>query len=389
MSEPSATTEKTQQTPAPAPEPAITSLFRSAIGPINTDYYLPVFTRFEKAGRASLSWNWAASVYTLNWLVFRNLWGMALPYLGLALVLPLMVLGLGRLVLQWSESVEWGMLLLGLAFVFIAPGVWGNALFYRACRQKMAAALSASATLAEACALLQQQASSRQKFIRILATNAALLCLVVPLSVLLMTRTPTPPSVAGKIPAPTSGTATVQGALTQASEPVSVIASSPTAVADKPLTMVSSAPATEAASAPAPAPVVSTPMVKPSAPTIPIRKQASSSGQAAHKAAPASLAAKPASLAAKPASLVAKPASHSSKSGPFYVNVGLFADTNNVEKALDKVKSANLVASSQPIQTPKGLLTRVRAGPFDSRAQAEEAAKTIKTLSLDAAVVQP
>jgi len=63
-------------------ESVTTVLYRAGIGPINLDYYMPIFARFEAANRVGPGWNWSASLYTLNWMVFRNLWGPALAYLG-------------------------------------------------------------------------------------------------------------------------------------------------------------------------------------------------------------------------------------------------------------------------------------------------------------------
>jgi len=44
------------------------------IGPVNTDYCLPLFTRFEATDQPGSSWNWAANLYTLNCMAFRHLW---------------------------------------------------------------------------------------------------------------------------------------------------------------------------------------------------------------------------------------------------------------------------------------------------------------------------
>ncbi len=60
-----------------ASESATTALYRAALGPVNIGRYLPVFVRFDEEGRAGPSWNWAAALLTLNWLVFRQLWGAA------------------------------------------------------------------------------------------------------------------------------------------------------------------------------------------------------------------------------------------------------------------------------------------------------------------------
>ena len=97
-------------TPQPASESATTALYRAALGPVNVDRYLPVFARFDEEGRAGPSWNWAAALLTLNWLVFRQLWGVALVYVAAVEGLALLVLGLGREWLATPSLAEWGFL---------------------------------------------------------------------------------------------------------------------------------------------------------------------------------------------------------------------------------------------------------------------------------------
>ena len=80
-----------------------------------------------------------------------------------------------------------------------------------------------------------------------------------------------------------------------------------------------------------------------------------------------------------------KPAA--AKTGLFYVNVGLFADAGNAQRAHQKIKGAGLPVVSQPVSGSKGELTRVRAGPFARRDKADQAVKKIKALALDAVVV--
>lgn len=154
-------------------ESAITALYRAAIGPIGRNYYLPVFSRFEDAGKAGLSWNWAAGLVTLNWLVFRQLWGVAIAYAGVLMIVILAVFGIGRMLFQMPQEAE-----IGLAVVFgllgvVLPGFYGNAFFHAHSRKRMANALRTTATLPEACAVLISAASSRQHLIGILIANLA------------------------------------------------------------------------------------------------------------------------------------------------------------------------------------------------------------------------
>jgi cell division septation protein DedD len=70
----------------------------------------------------------------------------------------------------------------------------------------------------------------------------------------------------------------------------------------------------------------------------------------------------------------------------YYINVGLFANDANARYAQAKLIDASVVSYRQALTTPQGKLTRVRAGPFDSKAEAEATAKTIRELGLDAIV---
>ena len=75
-------------------ESATQALYRAAIGPLNSDYYLPIFGGFESTSKLALRWNTAASLYTLNWMLFRRLWTAALVYSSAVLGGILVVLGL-------------------------------------------------------------------------------------------------------------------------------------------------------------------------------------------------------------------------------------------------------------------------------------------------------
>ncbi|MDD2547474.1 MAG: DUF2628 domain-containing protein, partial [Burkholderiaceae bacterium] len=146
-----------------ASESAMTALYRVALGPVRPKHYLPIFARFDATGRTSTGWNWAASLFTLGWLVFRQLWGPALVYVAVAEGLALLVFGVGRPLLQWPQAIEWGVLgafgLLALA----VPGLYGNAVLHTETRKKITRALAATRTVPEACALLESKASDGKR----------------------------------------------------------------------------------------------------------------------------------------------------------------------------------------------------------------------------------
>jgi cell division septation protein DedD len=70
----------------------------------------------------------------------------------------------------------------------------------------------------------------------------------------------------------------------------------------------------------------------------------------------------------------------------YYINVGLFAVATNGSNAYQKLKDAGLPAFTEILETTTGKLTRVRVGAYATRAKANEAAKKIRSLQLDAIV---
>ncbi|MBK1684778.1 SPOR domain-containing protein [Rhodoferax fermentans] len=435
-----------------SPTMAMTTLYGAAVGPIGKDYYLPIFSRFEAAGQATLSWNLSACLYTINWMIFRRLWGPALVFAGALLGSAVLLVALGLLVLDWPHELIYQLLLACLGLGMLASGLWGNALLYNHCRQAMMTAVADNKTLVQACAQLSQQASTRQRFIRLLLTNTLLLTLA-GLAYLRWvgwdgTDTPVPDSS----PAPALAASAVEPAAPAASQ-VASAALAPASAASTPLEVpvllaapaasaASATPASAAVSAAASAPLampasapVSAPAVLPTTFTQPPASAAlvaSAPPQAAasaleraasaprgRSAAPASAyssaaapsaskpaaraASKPAARAAsKPVAKVAsaktpKPtatkASQVTKAAPptkgLYINAGLFANPDNARNALAKLQAAGLPATAQEIDTSQGSRTRIRVGPYAKPTQAEASIQKIKALGLDAALVKP
>jgi DedD protein len=69
------------------------------------------------------------------------------------------------------------------------------------------------------------------------------------------------------------------------------------------------------------------------------------------------------------------------------VQVGAFADADKAREARAKLEKAGLKTYTQVADTKDGKRTRVRVGPFASKAEAEKAASKIKTLDLPAAIL--
>lgn len=357
---------------APVPESATTALYRAALGPVNTAQCLKVFERFDEAGRASPVWNPAAGFLTLNWMVFRQLWGAALVYAVGVGGLALLAIGLGRHFLQWPQGVEWGVLGALLLLSIAIPGAYGHAILHAHTRQRMTRAVREASTVREACATLTQQASTRRRLWVLVLVNVVM---VVLMGVVLLTgwRGPVLPShtlakstkAAAPAPAPVSATvlATTPTA-TPASEPVPVAAPEPT-----------SRDAAEPTSA---MPVAVAAESKPSTAVVTQREPEPKPSPRATKAISND---KPSELS-KTAAVDGVQQAHG-------VNVGLFADRANAEKTHERLSDAGFAAILQTVERPSGPLTRVRVGPFASRAQADEAAARIRALGLDAAVFRP
>lgn len=73
--------------------------------------------------------------------------------------------------------------------------------------------------------------------------------------------------------------------------------------------------------------------------------------------------------------------------GRFIVQVGAFADAAKARETRQKLERAGLKTYAQVVKTKEGDRTRVRIGPFASRAEAEKAAGKIKGLELPASIL--
>jgi len=413
------------ETPSPAtssldssPESTTTTLYRAAIGPINSDYYLPVFTRFETANRAGPSWNWSACLYTLNWMLFRHLWTAAFVYVAALLTTIILVFGIGRLMFHPSEMTEMGLLLTVGTLSFVLPGIFGNALFHAASRKKMAAALSGTSTLQDACTLLNKQAASRRHFVWLALVNLVLAGAAAGLylafsqsSTLQLAHQETAQEHAQAQGKANMASAAVSPPASAASAPVPiVIAASPlpapkasetapchdcnsdttpnqakASAATAPPAKATSA--TESATAPRytpPAVAISAPR-RPAVATAPMPKDPASS-KALSPTPPASAPKTSATTLEPPATRLKVSAAERAKAPRYYINVGLFAVETNAINAHAKLAQAGLPVKTQQVKTPQGPLKRVRVGPFATQSEADEAAKKISDLELDAVI---
>jgi len=86
------------------------------------------------------------------------------------------------------------------------------------------------------------------------------------------------------------------------------------------------------------------------------------------------------------AAAAAKPTA-ADENGRFVVQVGAFADADEAKEVRQKLEKAGLKTYMHTAKTADGERTRVRVGPFASRAEADRAASKVKGLSLPAAVL--
>jgi cell division protein FtsN len=71
------------------------------------------------------------------------------------------------------------------------------------------------------------------------------------------------------------------------------------------------------------------------------------------------------------------------------VAVGMFVVPANADRVVARLTEAGLPVVTDPVESARGRLTRVRVGPFESRAHADAAAVRIRALNLDARVYAP
>ena len=415
---------------------AITSLYRAALGPVNTERYMPVFARLDAVGRTLTSWHWSACFFTLGWMVFRRLWGAALVYVAAAEGVALLVFGVGRPLLQWPQAVEWGVVGAFAVVGSVIPGLYAHAILHADIRKRVTSALAASANIPQACDLLASQAVSRKRLHGVIGGHALIVAAALLAYVLFpqglfdapaaqpAAAAPQPASRAASwnLPEPTLATAS----RTAVTASASASASASPASAQAPLPEPDAGIAALAASAPLPAAAPSSSASAPAAapaPTEPASqamatnaqspdntrstKPAAANNEKAKAPPPASQASAPAK-ASTPAPAASKTASATKSAEParakpaakapaedlatvgsapgFYINVGLFADESNARKAQSRLLNEGLPAFRQTLDGAKGTRVRVRVGPYASRSQAEAAAATVKALGLEAVV---
>lgn len=89
--------------------------------------------------------------------------------------------------------------------------------------------------------------------------------------------------------------------------------------------------------------------------------------------------------ASSPARSAAVPAT--ATNGRFVVQVGAFSEASRVKTVRQKLEKAGFSTYTQDVETAAGKNTRVRVGPFATRADADKVAASVRELGLPAAVL--
>jgi DedD protein len=176
--------------------------------------------------------------------------------------------------------------------------------------------------------------------------------------------------------------------------PVDIAIEIPSRAAVKPGAPIAAPPASTAAVA---APVAAPASASPAA--VPVQASLQDKEEVVPPARPVSGAAAAPAEAVKPAPAAAAPAKAKSEGkadgksdagsgdGRVVVQVGAYTDEGKVREVRQKLEKAGFKTYTQVVDTGEGKRTRVRVGPFASRAEAEKAAAKIKSLNLPASLL--
>lgn len=400
-------------------------LYKAVIGPVNQDYYLRVFAHFDAKGKVGVLWHWPAFFSTLNWLVFRKMWLLALWFAAFSITFTLVVFGIGKLVFNYSPLAE--SLIGGVSLVlgFIVPGLFANAAYYKFCEKTINDVLVTGVGVPATCELLSRRASTRKRLIALVLINLTALLLLVGLVSMLPGVGSTALQLS-TLPAPATSAPAAAPASTSVSAPTS--AATPTAAVSEPEHAASAvAVKIECADCPPaqavpelsanqessraqdvellpPAPAVgggkdataSAPKV-PALPVVPkVLPPAPLSNHAPVPAPappppppPAPAPAPPPTPAPAAAAAAAAPdANASAQAQQYFIQVGAFAELGNARHTLAQLEALGLEAGAAPVVVKDGRLTRIRVGPFKTRAEARKAAEKIKAQGLPALFVK-
>lgn len=199
--------------------------------------------------------------------------------------------------------------------------------------------------------------------------------------------TPAQPELAAPpvpLPIPASPPEVVKPAVAEKATPKPVEKPAEKA-ADKPATKAEAAAEKAAARAPAREPVKEA--AKETARDVgkdALKANARAADKAAEKAAE-----KPADDARRAAAILgdkAAPATTPAAAAPHVILIGAFANPANVKQLQSKLGEIGVKTYTEPLESPQGLKTRLRAGPFNNRDAAEKALERMKRIGVNGVV---
>jgi DedD protein len=80
------------------------------------------------------------------------------------------------------------------------------------------------------------------------------------------------------------------------------------------------------------------------------------------------------------------PAEPASAAVPYVILIGAFAKPGNVKILQTKIGELGIKVYTEPLESPEGMKTRVRAGPFPNRAAAERALERMKRIGVNGVI---
>ena len=353
-------------------------LYKAAIGPRGQDYYLRHFAKFDADGKTGATWHWPAYWSTLNWLIYRKMWGWALVYGAALLGLALVVFGVGKLVFNYSDSTGLLLFLLFLTAAFVLPGLYANAWYYTYCSEKISAALRNTPEEQDARDVLAGQASTNKRWFGLAAANVAVLALGASGAALVLNL-----GQEGVYLAQMKKGRLAAGGLTATLQPVRASAGVAAWIEPSPAVPPVLQPAAPLA------PVIAEPVRPPS--PAPVQVAVANTDKPVSAAKPDQPVA--AAPGAGPHARPVRPgpdvkAKTANVRRPWFVQIGAYAKEANAQNVRTRMEATGLPSASESSDTPAGRLFRVRAGPFESRSEAEKAVLRIKALDLPAILVR-
>lgn len=162
------------------------------------------------------------------------------------------------------------------------------------------------------------------------------------------------------------------------SQPISVQIPSPDSGAFVPKLPQPAVPAAKVPGGDAPQPAAPTPGPSAAAPAATVPPAAPPVVEARKEAAP--VQAKPKAASPKPS---ASKTAAGAKGGRYVIQVIALADAAKARQMQQQIAGAGIRSYTEVVKTAKGDVTRVRAGPFASRAAAEKARDQLKALGMN------